>query len=84
MTGSAPDADEPVEPTPVEPDRAQPRQAVSASPLTYRVVPRVAGALLGLVLLLLVVGVLRGSVVDGLDGVVHGYFAWLSGWFPFL
>jgi hypothetical protein len=66
---------------PVEPDR---RAARPSPPVTHRIVPRVAAALLVLALVVLVVAVLRGDVVGWVGSVVHEYYGWLSGWFPLL
>ena len=74
------DVDEPAE-RPAGPIDPNPRPS---SPVTHRVVPRVAAALVVLALVLLVVAVVWGDVLGGVGSVVHQYYRWLSGWFPLM
>ena len=66
---------------PVEPDR---RADAPSPPVTHRIIPRVAAALLVVAFVVLVVAVVRGDVVGWVGSVVHQYYGWLSGWFPLL
>jgi hypothetical protein len=80
MSSPRPDVGEPAD-RPAEPidlDRPQ------APPVTYRIVTRVAAALVVVALAVLVLVVVRADVIGWVGGVVHQYYEWLGTWFPLL